>query len=248
MIRKMMIKNQVGTSKHFRWRGGEVSRVEGLSDAVFAFAVTLLVVSLQVPKSFDELMNTIQGFPAFGICFASLIFIWYHHYIYFRRYGIEDTFTTVLNAFLLFIVLFYVFPLKFLFTLLVSSFTGLQGGSFSISILPNQTSILMLFYSAGFFTIFFIFLLFYSHAFKKREILKLNEMEIILTKEGISTHIAYMTIAAISILITLFGGSGNSFWAGIIYVLIAPVRTIQGVSFRKKINNALNEPEYNTNN
>ena len=27
-----------------RWRGREISRVEGFSDAVFAFAVTLLVV------------------------------------------------------------------------------------------------------------------------------------------------------------------------------------------------------------
>jgi len=33
-----------GADLAFRWRGGEISRLEGLSDAVFAFAVTLLVV------------------------------------------------------------------------------------------------------------------------------------------------------------------------------------------------------------
>ncbi|NIV14887.1 MAG: DUF1211 domain-containing protein [Aliifodinibius sp.] len=38
--------------QEFRWRGGDVSRMEGFSDAVFAFALTLLVVSLQVPNSF----------------------------------------------------------------------------------------------------------------------------------------------------------------------------------------------------
>src|SRR4051794_21568192 len=37
----------------FRWRAAGIARIEGLSDAVFAFAVTLLVVSLEVPRT-DE--------------------------------------------------------------------------------------------------------------------------------------------------------------------------------------------------
>ena len=46
MIREKFVERSVGSSMGFRWRSHEISRIEGLSDAVFGFAVTLLVVSL----------------------------------------------------------------------------------------------------------------------------------------------------------------------------------------------------------
>jgi uncharacterized membrane protein len=109
------------------WRGRDISRLEGFSDAVFAFALTLLVVSLEVPKSFDELMATMNGFFAFACCFAIVIWIWHEHNVFFRRFGLQDHFTVFLNSVLLFVVLFYVYPLKFLFSLVIAT-TGLGAG------------------------------------------------------------------------------------------------------------------------
>jgi uncharacterized membrane protein len=74
MIREKLIDKGIGDNKKFRWRSHEISRIEGLSDGVFAFAVTLLVVSLEVPKTFAELMYAMRGFGAFAISFT-LIFI-----------------------------------------------------------------------------------------------------------------------------------------------------------------------------
>src|ERR1700674_795675 len=120
MIREKLIDKGIGDNKKFRWRSREISRIEGLSDGVFAFAVTLLVVSLEVPRTFGELMQTMRGFGAFAISFTLLFVIWFNQYKFFRRYGLQDTTTVCLNAVLLFVVLFYVYPLKFLFSYLMN--------------------------------------------------------------------------------------------------------------------------------
>src|ERR1041385_352557 len=117
MMRKTVGKKIQEANKSFRLRGDEVRRIEAFSDAVFAFAVTLLIVSLEVPKNFEELMVTMRGFFAFGVSFILLMMIWYEQNIFFRRYGMDDLRTVVLNSTLIFLVLFYVYPLKFLFTL-----------------------------------------------------------------------------------------------------------------------------------
>src|SRR5919112_4637900 len=134
-----------GGEEDFRWRGQDVSRIEGFSDAVFAFAVTLLVVSLEVPKTFDELLATMRGFFAFAICFALLLSVWYDHYKFFRRYGLKDTPTRWLNSTLLFLMLLYVYPLKFLFTMLIDEWLGF-GSSEMIE--ASQIPLLLVIYGA----------------------------------------------------------------------------------------------------
>jgi uncharacterized membrane protein len=69
MMRKAIGEKIKNSNKDFRLRGHEVKRIEAFSDAVFGFAVTLLIVSLEVPKSFEELMITMKGFFAFGVSF-----------------------------------------------------------------------------------------------------------------------------------------------------------------------------------
>src|SRR6266852_3921109 len=114
MIRKFYSAKHNNIGGRTIGRSNEVQRIETFSDGVFAFAVTLLIVSLEVPHSFDELITTMRGFFGFGISFFLLVFIWQEQHRFFRTYGMDDGGTLKLNIALLFLVLFYVYPLKFL--------------------------------------------------------------------------------------------------------------------------------------
>jgi uncharacterized membrane protein len=166
----------------FRWRSHEISRVEGFSDAVFGFAVTLLIVSLEVPKTSTELLETMRGFGAFVITFFMLASLWYSQFTFFRRYGLEDRVTVVLNLALMFMVLFFVYPLKFLFTILLGDPTMrhakvMTPHGLEPAILPQHRPWIFLIYGVGFVAIFIVFTLLYRHAYKQREKLELNEFE-----------------------------------------------------------------------
>src|SRR5258706_6564078 len=241
MIREKLIDKSIGDNKKFRWRSHEISRIEGLSDGVFAFAVTLLVVSLEVPRTFNELMETMRGFGAFAISFTLLFIVWFNQYKFFRRYGLQDNLTVCLNAILLFVVLFYVYPLKFLFTFLVNLFTGghgqvrLPGGAEGMMVENmGQVSTLMIIFGAGYIAVFGVFALLYLHAYRRRATLDLNELEIFDTLQDIQESALNVGVASLSVTIAVLGGGRFSFLAGMTYMLNAIVLTVHGMVMGKR--------------
>jgi uncharacterized membrane protein len=188
MIRKHLISSQTSGEPGFQWRGAEVTRLEGFTDAVFAFAVTLLVVSLEVPKTFPELMVAMHGFFAFGICFTLLANVWYQHYRFFRRYALETPWVVFLNCALLFLVLFYVYPLKFLFTAMFER----------SEIEAPEARALFTIWSLGYAAVFAVFALLYLHAWRIRAQLELTPLEAIRTRVSLLDHLAMVLIALLS--------------------------------------------------
>jgi uncharacterized membrane protein len=184
MLREKLVGHHVHRPGEFRWRSREISRLEGLSDAVFGFAVTLLIVALEVPRTSTELLETMHGFVSFALTFAMLYALWYRQFLFFRRYGMEDHITAILNGALLFMVLFFVFPLKFILGVLVDRLLGygkmvrMPNGTLEKAIRPEHFSPMMAIYGLGLAAVFAIFALLYAHAYRKRQELGLNPLEI----------------------------------------------------------------------
>jgi uncharacterized membrane protein len=224
----------------FRLRGNEVSRLESFSDAVFGFALTLLVVSLDVPKNFNDLAATMRGFPSFAICFLFLALIWNVHYKFCRRYGLDDGMTRFLTCVMLFLVLFFVYPLKFLFNVGIT-FTVFGPAPETPHLTGSQLSDLMAIYGLGFAAVYFSLFLLYLHAYRHRQELELNELEKFDTRYQIyrlSILIAVGLLAA-----ALARISAIVAWSSLIYFILFPILRIYRIVHRKSRKPLLEKPE-----
>jgi uncharacterized membrane protein len=235
IMRSALLKRTSG-EPHFRWRGTNISRVENLSDAIFGFAITLLVVSLQVPATFAELKGMLGQFVPFGLCVAVFGMIWHLHYKFFRRYGLEDATTMLLNAVLLFVLLFYLYPLKFLVQLLYNAVTGRIS---SMQMTWSDSGHLLLIYSLGYALVFGLLAALYRHAWRCREVLQLEPSEELVTRQAqalLMVHVVTGLVVAAASQFTSFGGL-----FGFLYFFIGPASYIVGSHYEKKLQ-ALSKP------
>lgn len=207
-------------------RRHEISRLEAFSDAVFAFALTLLVVSLDVPKSYAELVALMAGFVPFAASFALLTWIWYEHNVFFRKYGLQDPWTTVLNSVLLFVVLFYVYPLKFLFTAAFSFFIPTLGIKLAAS--PAEIARIFAIYGAGFICLFSMFALLYLHAYRKRTELNLTPLEVFDARAALGAHLVSASVGLVAVLVAM-APTRMAVLSGFTYFLMGPAHWTFGV-------------------
>lgn len=223
------MKREPEVMRGFRMRGRDVTRLESFSDAVFGFAVTLLVVSLEVPKSFDQLIETMRGFLAFAACFAVLATIWNEHYVFSRRFGLQDGFVRFLTGVLLFIVLLYVYPLKFLFNLFINGMI-LQGARGQLTL--SQATTFFVIYGLGFIAIYLLFAALYLHAYQRRDELELTPVESLDTRWTIAGLLCETAVGVTSILMALSQKLGN--WPGYIYFSLFIVMSVHGILHRRR--------------
>lgn len=232
MIRSRLMDGLAVDGRGFRLRGREVSRLEALSDAVFGFAITLLVVSLEVPRTATAMFQAMSGFVAFAACFALLFLVWYNQYRFFRRYGLDDTWTIVLNGMLLFVILFFVYPLKFVFSIVIESLRGnrpwleVHDGVQVLTL--GQWPLMMMIFSGGYIAVFLLFALMHLNAYRLRQALDLSPLEVFDTVDNVRESMLNVAVGVVSVLLSAFGGPFGPLWGGLAYWLVGPALFANG--------------------
>jgi len=253
MIRKSLKEKEGPMHNGFRLRGLENTRIESLSDGVFAIAIGLLLISSSVPETYAELKLFMADFLPFATTITLLILIWKEHYIFFIRYGLKDGFTLFLNSVLLFLLLFYVYPLKFLFKVLFRMFADLITHDredlhlLFTEVMPmNEAANLMTVYGLGAAAIFATIGLMYHYAYRRRQRLELNELEIFDTKLSLYGNLIMASIPLISAIMAFsnIAGTGTFTLSGMFYMtygVIMPVYYYKMGKKREKVVKSIEE-------
>ncbi len=224
----------------FRLRGIGMTRLEAFVDATFAFAITMLIIAGQeVPKNLGALLEAFRDVPAFAASIVVLAIFWRGHWLWSRRYGLEDLVSIMISWAMIFTMLIYVYPLKLLFGGMFFYLTnGLAGTSVAAQSL-TQTRGLFAVYALGFSALAVEMVLLNLRAWRLREALRLDERERQLTRGEISGWSIPVAVGLSSLTLALTLPPRWLFWSGWIYfsmLIIVPLhqrwrrRTITRVS------------------
>ena len=176
-------------------RGENMSRIETFVDAAFAFAFTMLVISIdQIPTNPEELLELSRDIPAFLISAIIIGSIWVTHANWSRHFGLQDSATLYLSLAIVMLVLVFVYPIKLMAqaTVLYSSGDALGTDIFVLGGWDdNQVVILFIYFGLGLIGLSAILVALYLNALRYRSELQLRHLEVFF-------WIVVATVAALS--------------------------------------------------
>jgi uncharacterized membrane protein len=215
----------------FRIRGASPTRVDAFVDAAFAFAVTLLVISIgHLPTSVGDLVQALRGVPAFAASFYIVSRFWQAHRSWSRHYGIEDAYGVRLSLALVFLLLVYVYPLRMVAELTFASFSGgsLEETPIVVHSVTDLRTIYVVF-GIGYALTAAIFVLLHRHALSLADTLELTASERIRTRTICRrwTGVIALSLSSVVLALVLPMGRDQPFPCdivpGFLYLLLIPM-------------------------
>src|SRR5438445_6950805 len=212
----------------FRLRGTEMTRLETFIDAAFAFAISMLVIAAQqIPDNIEALLAAFKNVPTFVCSIAVLGIYWRGHWLWSRRYGLEDSVSILISWAMIVTILIFIYPVKAIFGAMwyfISS--GQIGQPFSLHTAVSQARTIFAIYALGLIAISAEILLLNLRAWQLRESLRLNARERLMTRGELSGWSIPVSIGIISLVLALILPREQIAWSGWVYfsmIILVPV-------------------------
>jgi hypothetical protein len=207
----------------FRLRGLEMTRLETFIDAAFAFAISMLVIAAQqIPDNIQALLAAFKNVPTFVCSIAVLGIFWRGHWLWSRRYGLEDGVSILISWAMIVTILILIYPLKAIFGAMWHMLSnGQVGQSFSVHTTASEARALFAIYALGTIAISAEVLLLNLRAWQLREPLQLDGRERLMTRGELIGWSIPVSVATLSLILALTLPIGEISWSGWVYFSMA---------------------------
>jgi hypothetical protein len=226
----------------FRLRGMEMTRLETFIDAAFAFAISMLVIAAgQIPDNIEALLAAFKNVPAFVASIIVLGIFWRGHWLWSRRYGLEDGISILISWAMLVTILIYIYPLKAIFGsmwFLLSD--GRVGHALGLRSDAQARSLFAIF-AIGFTAIALEIVLLNLRAWQLREPLRLNAREKFITRYEIAGWALPVGVGIISLVLALTLPIQQIAWSGWTYFSMAILVPLHSAYGRRRIKAAVEQ-------
>jgi uncharacterized membrane protein len=207
----------------FRLRGVQMTRLETFIDAAFAFAITMLIIAAQqIPDNIQALLAAFKNVPTFVCSIAVLCIFWSGHWLWSRRYGLEDGRSILISWAMIVTILIFIYPLKAIFGAMwyfVSD--GHVGQVLSLHTTESEARTLFAIYALGTIAISAEILLLNLRAWQLREPLRLDARERMITRDEISGWSIPVLVGLLSLILALTLPAEHLTWSGWVYFSMA---------------------------
>jgi uncharacterized membrane protein len=219
----------------FRLRGIAMTRLETFIDAAFAFAITMLVIATQqIPDDIETLLAAFKNVPAFVASIIVLGIFWRGHWLWSRRYGLEDGVSIFISWAMIVTMLIYIYPLKAIFSSMWFLVSGGQVGHVLGAHSESQVRALFAVFALGFTAIALEMVFLNLRAWQLREPLRLNARERAMTLHEVAGWSIPVGVGLVSLVLALYLPRAHIEWSGWIYFSMAILVPLHRAYFRRK--------------
>ena len=208
--------------REFRLRGMQMTRLETFIDAAFAFAISMLVIAAQqIPDNIQALLAAFKNVPTFVCSIAVLGIFWRGHWLWSRRYGLEDGISILISWLMIVTILIFIYPLKAIFGAMWFFLShGQVGQRLGLHTTEAQTRTLFAIYALGLIAIATEILLLNLRAWQLREPLRLNAREKLMTRAELTGWSIPVSVGIVSLILALTLPAEQIQWSGWVYFLM----------------------------
>jgi hypothetical protein len=181
-----------------------------------------VIAAQQIPDNIQALLAAFKNVPTFVCSIAVLGIFWRGHWLWSRRYGLEDGASLLISWALVVTILIFIYPLKAIFGAMWYLLSdGRMGQPLGLHTTPAEARAIFAIYALGLIGMAAEILLLYLRAWQLRGALRLNARESDITRGELMGWSIPICVGIVALVLALTLPIERIEWSGWVYFSMA---------------------------